>query len=52
MSAASDQNVVIVGARRTAIGSFLGQFTGTPTPQLGSAAIAGALAHAGLALEG
>jgi acetyl-CoA C-acetyltransferase len=42
-------DVVIVGAKRTAIGSFLGQFTGVPTPQLGSTAIAGALAHAGLA---
>lgn len=42
-------DVVIVGAKRTAIGSFLGQFTGVPTTQLGSTAIAGALAHAGLA---
>ena len=49
MSADLDQSVVIVGAKRTAIGSFLGQFTGVPTPQLGSTAIAGALAHAGLA---
>ncbi|MDQ2702774.1 MAG: thiolase family protein [Pseudomonadota bacterium] len=45
----SASDVVIVGAKRTAIGSFLGQFTGVPTPQLGSTAIAGALAHAGLA---
>ena len=45
----SASDVVIVGAKRTAIGSFLGQFTGVPTPQLGSAAITGALAHAGLA---
>ena len=44
-------DVVIVGAKRTAIGSFLGQFTGTPTPALGSAAIAGALAQAGLAAD-
>ena len=44
-------DVVIVGAKRTAIGSFLGQFTGTPTPVLGSAAIAGALAQAGLAAD-
>ena len=44
-------DVVIVGAKRTAIGSFLGQFTGTPTPTLGSAAIAGALAQSGLAAE-
>ncbi len=42
------QDVVIVGAKRTAIGSFLGQFTGVPTPTLGAAAIEGALAHAGL----
>ncbi len=44
-------DVVIVGAKRTAIGSFLGQFTGTPTPALGSAAIAGALAQAGVAAD-
>ena len=42
-------DVVIVGAKRTAIGSFLGQFTGVPTPTLGTAAISGALAHAGVA---
>ncbi|MCJ0824488.1 thiolase family protein [Luteimonas sp. 50] len=45
----SSTDVVIVGARRTAIGSFLGQFTGVPTTQLGTTAIQGALAHAGLA---
>src|SRR5690606_26302161 len=42
-------DVVIVGAKRTAIGSFLGQFTGVPTPQLGVAAITGALEQAGIA---
>ena len=42
-------DIVIVGAKRTAIGSFLGQFTGVPTPVLGTAAIAGALEQAGLA---
>jgi acetyl-CoA C-acetyltransferase len=42
-------DVVIVGAKRTAIGSFLGQFTGVPTPTLGAAAITGALEQAGLA---
>ena len=42
-------DVVIVGAKRTAIGSFLGQFTGVPTPTLGAAAIGGALEHAGVA---
>ncbi|MBF6023455.1 thiolase family protein [Lysobacter niastensis] len=42
-------DVVIVGAKRTAIGSFLGQYTGVPTPTLGTAVIGGALAHAGVA---
>jgi len=42
-------DVVIVGAKRTAIGSFLGQFTGVPTPELGTAAITGALEQAGVA---
>ncbi len=41
-------DVVIVGAKRTAIGSMLGQFTGVPTPQLGATAITAALAHAGV----
>jgi len=41
-------DVVILGAKRTAIGSMLGQFTGVPTPTLGAAAIAGALEHAGI----
>jgi acetyl-CoA C-acetyltransferase len=42
-------DIVIVGAKRTAIGSLLGQFTGVPTPTLGAAAIGGALDHAGVA---
>jgi acetyl-CoA C-acetyltransferase len=42
-------DIVIVGAKRTAIGSFLGQFTGVPTPTLGAAAIKAALDHAGVA---
>ncbi|NLB58938.1 MAG: thiolase family protein [Gammaproteobacteria bacterium] len=42
-------DIVILGAKRTAIGSFLGQFNGVPTPTLGAAAIRGALEHAGLA---
>ena len=41
-------DVVIVGAKRTAIGSMLGQFTGVPTPTLGATAITAALEHAGL----
>jgi acetyl-CoA C-acetyltransferase len=44
-------DIVLVGAKRTAIGSFLGQFTGVPTPALGTAAIRGALEHAGLAAD-
>ena len=44
-------DVVIVGAKRTAIGSFLGQFTGVPTPTLGTAAIQDALAQAGIAAD-
>lgn len=42
-------DIVIVGAKRTAIGSLLGQFTGVPTPKLGATAIQGALDHAGIA---
>ncbi|KGM52258.1 acetyl-CoA acetyltransferase [Lysobacter daejeonensis GH1-9] len=44
-------DIVIVGAKRTAIGSFLGQFNGVATPVLGSAAITGALDHAGVAAD-
>ncbi|KRA20354.1 acetyl-CoA C-acyltransferase [Lysobacter sp. Root604] len=44
-------DIVIVGAKRTAIGSFLGQFTGVPTPTLGSAAISAALEQAGVAAD-
>jgi len=42
-------DIVIAGAKRTAIGSMLGQFTGVPTPTLGAAAIQAALEHAGVA---
>ncbi len=42
-------DIVIAGAKRTAIGAFLGQFTGFPAPKLGSAAIGAALQQAGLA---
>src|SRR5699024_11888230 len=44
-------DIIIAGAKRTAIGSFLGQFNGVPTPTLGAAAIRGALEHAGLAAD-
>jgi acetyl-CoA C-acetyltransferase len=42
-------DVVIAGAKRTAIGSFLGQFTGVPTPTLGATAIRAALQQSGVA---
>ena len=42
-------DIVIVGAKRTAIGSFLGQFTGVPTPTLGATAIMAALEQAAVA---
>ena len=44
-------DVVIVGAKRTAIGSMLGQFTGVPTTTLGAVAIGAALEHAGIAAD-
>ncbi|MBS0591207.1 MAG: thiolase family protein [Proteobacteria bacterium] len=44
-------DIVIVGAKRTAIGSMLGQFTGVPTPALGAAAIKAALDHGGVAAD-
>jgi len=42
-------DIVIVGARRTAIGSMLGQFTGVPTTTLGATAIQAALEQSGIA---
>jgi acetyl-CoA C-acetyltransferase len=45
----SMSDIVIVGAKRTAIGSFLGQFTGVPTPTLGATAIKAALEQGGVA---
>jgi acetyl-CoA C-acetyltransferase len=44
----SDQTVVIVGAKRTPIGSFQGQFNDASAIDLGAAAIAGAVEHAGI----
>ena len=41
-------DVVIAAAKRTAIGSFLGQFTGVPSPTLGAAAISAALEQSGV----
>ncbi|MGN6225156.1 thiolase family protein [Pseudoxanthomonas sp.] len=41
-------DIVIAAAKRTAIGSFMGQFTGVPTPTLGAATIRAALEQAGV----
>ncbi|HET7663629.1 MAG TPA: acetyl-CoA C-acyltransferase, partial [Rhodanobacteraceae bacterium] len=41
-------DIVIVAAKRTAIGSFLGQFNGVPTPNLGATAIRGAMEQSGI----
>ncbi len=41
-------SIVIAGAKRTAIGSMLGQFTGVPSPTLGAAAIKAALDQSGV----
>jgi len=44
----TDRTVVIVGAKRTAIGSFQGQFNAASAVDLGAAAIDGAVKHAGI----
>jgi acetyl-CoA C-acetyltransferase len=41
-------DIVIAAAKRTPIGSFMGQFTGVPSPTLGAAAISAALEQAGI----
>src|SRR5215212_10872376 len=43
-----EQNVVIVSARRTPIGAFLGALAPVTAPQLGSAAAKAAIISAGL----
>jgi acetyl-CoA C-acetyltransferase len=43
------RDVVIVGAKRTPIGSFLGSLAAVPAPQLGAIAIRAALEHATIA---
>jgi acetyl-CoA C-acetyltransferase len=44
-------SVVIVGAKRTALGALLGQFTGVPAPVLGAAAMKAALVQSGVAAD-
>ena len=45
----SDNSVVIVGAKRTPIGSFQGLLSPLTAPQLGAAAVAAAVAQSGIA---
>lgn len=44
-------SIVIVGAKRTAIGSMLGQFTGVPATTLGATAIMAALEQSGVTAD-
>jgi acetyl-CoA C-acetyltransferase len=45
------KDIVIVGAKRTPIGSFEGQFNTVSCSQLGSASITGAVEHAGIGMD-
>ncbi len=45
----SSSPIIIAGAKRTAIGSMLGQFTGVPATTLGATAIKAALEQSGVA---
>jgi len=47
----SEDPIVIVGAKRTPMGAFQGALAGLSCPQLGAAAIRGALAQSGLAAD-
>ena len=44
-------DVVVVGAKRTALGALLGQFTGVPATTLGATAIKAALEQSGVAAD-
>ena len=45
------ESVVIVGAKRTPVGAFQGQFAGVTAPQLGAVAIKAAVEQAGVKVE-
>ena len=47
----TSRDVFLVSAARTPIGAFMGSLSSVPAPRLGAAAIAGALARAGVAPE-
>jgi len=46
-----NQEVYVIGAARTAVGSFQGMFSNTPAPQLGATAIREAISRSGLKPE-
>ncbi|HCZ16410.1 MAG TPA: acetyl-CoA C-acetyltransferase, partial [Candidatus Accumulibacter sp.] len=45
------ESVVIVGAKRTPVGAFQGQFSAVTAPQLGAVAIKAAVEQAGVKVE-
>ena len=45
-----NSKIVIVGAKRTPIGSFQGQFSHVSCAQLGAASITGAMEQAGIGM--
>lgn len=51
MSMRALNEVVIVGAKRTPMGSFMSKLAGVPATKLGSIAIEAAVAHAGISKE-
>jgi acetyl-CoA C-acetyltransferase len=51
VATSNEKSVVIVGASRTPVGSFLGAFAQTPATILGATAIQGALKNAGISPE-
>src|SRR5262245_49830394 len=51
MAQTREDPIIIVGAARTAMGSFQGAFAPLTAPELGSAAIKAAVARAGLGAE-
>lgn len=51
MSLMSAEPIVICAARRTPLGAFMGELSGTPATQLGAAAIRAALADTGLGAD-
>ena len=51
MASSNENDIVILSAARTPIGSFLGSLSSVPAPQLGATAIKGAMERAGVTPE-